>query len=406
MKARLSLFKRRDFSTLLRHNYNCMSKTLLAFLCLTCTHLSTFGQVIPINKKATPETKNLLLNLKRLSQKGTMFGHQDALAYGMGWQYEPGRSDVKEIVGEYPAVVGWDLGHLELGKTANLDSVPFQKMREFSQEVYANGGLNTFSWHLNNPLDPNKTSWDPVDSTIQHLFKDKKALKRYEGWLDEVAVFMKSLKGPKGELIPVVFRPLHEHTGSWFWWGKGHSSPEEYKQFWRFTVDYLRKKKANNLLFAYSPDRFSSRQEYLERYPGDDYVDILGFDVYHRLPADTSQANQATQTFITETRQMVEILRAMGQEKNKVYTLSETGLETLPLAQWWTQVLYPIIKDAGLSYVLVWRNGRPDHYYAPFKGQKSENDFKTFYQNPATFFMEDVAKEQLYAPAHKNQSKK
>ncbi|AKQ46623.1 beta-mannosidase [Rufibacter radiotolerans] len=360
--------------------------------------MASYGQWLPVNKKATPETRNLYANLKRLSQKGILFGHQDALAYGMGWKYEPGRSDVKELVGEYPAVVGWDLGHLELKKPVNLDSVPFMKMRAFAQEVYANGGLNTFSWHLNNPLDPGKSSWDPMDSTIQHLFKDRKALKRYKSWLDEVADFMKSLKGPKGELIPVVFRPLHEHTGSWFWWGRNHSSPEEYKQMWRFTVDYLKKKKAHNLLFAYSPDRFSSKADYLERYPGDNYVDILGFDIYHRLPADTSLTAQATQTFIKETRQMVETLRQIGQEKNKVWTLSETGLETVPLAHWWTQVLYPIVKDAGLSYALVWRNGRPDHYYAPFKGQKSAADFKDFYNHPNVFFIKDAAREQLYAP--------
>ncbi|KAA3439809.1 glycoside hydrolase family 26 protein [Rufibacter hautae] len=377
-----------------------MTRILLAFLFLLTAQLTALGQALPINKKATQATKNLYANLKRLSQKGIMFGHQDALAYGIGWKYEPGRSDVKEVVGEYPAVVGWELGHLELGKPMNLDSVPFQKMREYAQEVYAQGGLNTFSWHLNNPVDPGKTSWDAADSTIQHLFQDKKAMKRYKSWLDGLAGYMKSLKGPNGELIPVVFRPLHEHTGSWFWWGRKHCSPEEYKQMWRFTVDYLRKKKANNLLFAYSTDRFTSREDYLERYPGDDYVDIVGFDIYHRPPAnaDASQLAQSNQAFVKETRQMVETLRQIGQEKNKVWTLSETGLETLPVSDWWTNVLAPIVKDAGLSYVMVWRNARTDHYYAPYPGQKSAQDFKSFYQNPNVFFIKKVAQEQLYAP--------
>ncbi|MFB9863504.1 glycoside hydrolase family 26 protein [Rufibacter immobilis] len=378
-----------------------MTRLFLACFLFLSVALTSYGQALPINKKATPETKNLYANLQRLAKKGIMFGHQDDLAYGIGWKYEPGRSDVKDVVGEYPAVAGWDLGHLEIGKPANLDGVPFEQMRSFVQEIYAKGGLNTFSWHLNNPLDPSKTSWDTMDSTIQHLFKDPKALKRYESWLDGLATFMKSLKGPKGELIPVVFRPLHEHTGSWFWWGRNHCSPQEYKQMWRFTVDYLRKKKANNLLFAYSTDRFTSREDYLERYPGDDYVDIVGFDIYHRLPQDTTQTAQATQTFIKETRQMVETLRQIGQEKNKVWTLSETGLETLPLADWWTNVLTPIVQDAGLSYVMVWRNGRPDHYYAPYPGQKSVPDFKIFHRNPKVFFINKAAQEQLYAPPAK-----
>ena len=65
------------------------------------------------DKSATKETQNLLLNLKKLLPKGVMFGHQDDLAYGVGWKYVPGRSDVKDVTGEYPAVYGWDYSGLE-----------------------------------------------------------------------------------------------------------------------------------------------------------------------------------------------------------------------------------------------------------------------------------------------------
>jgi mannan endo-1,4-beta-mannosidase len=322
-----------------------------------------------------------------------MFGHQDDLAYGVGWQYEPGRSDVKEVVGEYPAVFGWDLGHMELNKPVNLDSVPFAKTRAFIQQVYAQGGVNTISWHLNNPLDPAKTSWDKQDSTIRRLFANLEALKRYQSWLDKVAAFMTSLKGPKGELIPVIFRPFHEHTGSWFWWGREHCSPEEYKQMWRFTVDYLRKQKnVHNLLIGYSTDRFSSRQDYLERYPGDDYVDLVGFDIYHRPQADKPD------NFVAETRQMVETLRQIGQEKKKVWAITETGLGQLLLANWWTETLLPVIKDAGLSYVLVWRNEGKRQFFAPYPGQASAENFKTFYNNPGLLFGRKVAAAKLYGP--------
>ncbi|PRY09941.1 mannan endo-1,4-beta-mannosidase [Pontibacter ummariensis] len=374
-----------------------MHRVIIVCLFATLFFQASCTQTVPSNSKATAETENLYKNLQRLQQKGTMFGHQDDLAYGIGWQYEEGRSDVKEVVGQYPAVVGWDLGHLELGKTANLDDVPFDRMREYAQDVYNMGGLNTFSWHLNNPLDPTKTSWDKVDSTIYRLFNNPVALQRYDSWLDKLATFMKSLQGPKGEAIPVVFRPLHEHTGNWFWWGRGNVSAEEYKRLWRYTVDYLRKQKVNNVLYAYSTDRFTSKEDYLEFYPGDKYVDIVGFDIYHRPPQDSTQPDN----FVPQTRQMVETLRTIGQEKNKVWTLSETGLETLPQADWWTNTLYPIIKDAGLSYVLVWRNGRPDHYYAPYVGQKSAEDFKEFVQRPDVLLMDDVAKENIYQPFKK-----
>jgi mannan endo-1,4-beta-mannosidase len=369
-----------------------MHKILLLLLFNIAVFQGLIAQTLPIDPKATPETKNLYLNLQRLAKKGIMFGHQDDLAYGIGWKYEPGRSDVKEVVGEYPAVVGWDLGHLELKRPVNLDSVPFDAMRNFAQQVYARGGINTFSWHPNNPVDPSKDTWFQQDSTIKQVFADPAIMARYDAWLDEVAAFFKSLKGPKGEAIPVIFRPLHEHTGSWFWWGRGHSTVAEYTKFWRYTVDYLRNKKGvHNVLYAYSPDRFESREAYLERYPGDEYVDILGFDIYHRPnPSDSIDH------FVANTRQMVQTLAEIGKEKNKVITLSETGLEQLPVADWWTRTLVPVVQDAGLSYVLVWRNGRPDHFYAPYPGQASAEDFKKFYQLPNVFFQKDVAAENIY----------
>ena len=117
------------------------------------------AQSRPLDPKATPETNNLYSNLQRIAQQGIMFGHQDDLAYGAKWRYEPGRSDVRDVTGEYPAVFGWELGHLELDKTANLDSVPFDKIRSYIQQVYKMGSVNTISWHFNNPVDPSKTAW-------------------------------------------------------------------------------------------------------------------------------------------------------------------------------------------------------------------------------------------------------
>jgi mannan endo-1,4-beta-mannosidase len=371
-----------------------MLRIVLAGLANLLLSLSVGAQTVPIDPRATPETQRLYLSLQRVAKQGTMFGHQDDLAYGVGWQYEPGRSDIRDVVGDYPAVFGWDLGHLESDSAANLDGVPFDKQRAFAQQVYAQGGLNTYSWHLNNPLDPKKTSWDKQDSTIRHLFDDRKALKRYRSWLNKVAAYMKSLKGANGEAIPVIFRPFHEHTGSWFWWGKNHCSPQEYVRLWRYTVDHLRKRKGvHNLLYAYSTDRFTSREDYLERYPGDEYVDIVGFDIYHRPASDT------TKRFIPETRRMVETLRSIGQEKGKPYAITETGLDRVSLADWWTSVLLPVVQDAGLSYVLVWRNAGEKQYFAPFRGQASADDFRRFYESPQLIFGQKATAEALYKPA-------
>ncbi|MBD8983914.1 MAG: beta-mannosidase, partial [Bacteroides cellulosilyticus] len=89
----------------------------------------------------TPETENLLANLKKVSSRGFMFGHHDDTNYGIGWEGDEGRSDVKSVCGDYPAVISFDLGHLELGDTLSLDKVPFSKIRREILNQYKRGGL-------------------------------------------------------------------------------------------------------------------------------------------------------------------------------------------------------------------------------------------------------------------------
>lgn len=325
-----------------------------------------------------------------------MFGQQDALAYGLKadksrWIGDKDRSDIKTITGEHPAVVGYDLGHIELDSVNNLDGVPFTRIKEDIRINYDRGGVNTISWHPNNPVNFSKTTWDKEEFTIRKIMSDEKNKKRFEKTLDKLADFFLSLKGSKGELIPVIFRPYHEHTGSWFWWGADHCTPEEYKQFWKFTVDYLQKtRKAHNLLIAYSTDNFKNKEHYLERYPGDNLVDILGFDTYHRNPPKSDSS------FIANATRMVGTIRDLGKAGGKPFAITETGLEQLTEADWWTKIIQPIIKNSGLSYVLVWRNGRPDHYYAPFEGNNTVSDFKKLQQSGTILLEKKVASENLY----------
>jgi len=243
---------------------------------------SSYKDDLPVDRQATKETLNLYRNLKKLMKKGIMFGHQDDLAYGVGWKYEAGRSDVKDVTGDYPAVYGFELGHLEIDAQINLDSVPFNKMKEFIREVYERGGVVTLSWHLNNPLT-GKSAWDAVPGTVASILPTGDKNDKYQVWLNNLAEFVSDLKGSKGELIPIIFRPYHELNGSWFWWGKNHCTPEQFTQLWKWTVLYLRDTKhVHNLLYAYNTDRFANKDEYLERYPGDEFVDILKPD-YNRF---------------------------------------------------------------------------------------------------------------------------
>ena len=68
----------------------------------------------PADPDATPEAKQLFTRLLNIQSKGIMYGHQDDLMTGHTWWYEPGRSDTKEAVGDYPAVAGFELGEIEL----------------------------------------------------------------------------------------------------------------------------------------------------------------------------------------------------------------------------------------------------------------------------------------------------
>ena len=220
---------------------------------------------LPSDKKATKETIALYNNLKKLLNKGIMFGHQDDLAYGVGWKYQAGRSDIRDVTGDYPAIYGWELGHLEIDSPVNLDSVPFKTMKQLIKQGYERGGVITISWHLNNPLT-GKTAWNPEVGTVASILPGGSKHEFFKTWLDKVAVFMNDLKGNHGEFIPVIFRPYHELNGNWFWWGGKNCTPDEFKKLWTFTVSYLRdEKKLHHLLYAYNTDRYASKEDYLQK---------------------------------------------------------------------------------------------------------------------------------------------
>ncbi len=351
---------------------------------------------LPADKNATIQTINLYHNLKKLELKGTMFGHQDDLAYGVGWKYIPGKSDVKEVTGDYPAVYGFELGRLEIDQPVNLDSVPFDKMKEYIRSVYDRGGVVTLSWHLNNPLT-GKTAWDPAPGTVASILPGGKKNELYKSWLDKVAGFILSLKGEKGEYIPIIFRPFHELNGNWFWWGKDHCTPEELKELWHFTVSYLRDtKNIHQLLYAYNTDRFPSKEEYLLKYPGDEWTDIIGFDIYQRKGGP-----EENKEFIKDAGSMFSMLEEIAFDKNKIPALTEFGYGQVPDSSWWTGVFNKALGYHKISYALTWRNAGAKssgetEYYLPYKGQVSENDFIRFYNEPGILFQKEITKEQLY----------
>src|SRR2546423_13487803 len=145
----------------------------------------------PVDPGATAETRALFVNLRRLAGKALLFGHQDDLAYGVQWFNEPGRSDVKETAGSYPAVYGWDVGGLEQERGVNLDAVAFERQRGWIADGYRRGGVITLSWHMRNPVTGGN-AWDTTQA-VPAILPGGAQHEHYKRWLDRFADYAKSL---------------------------------------------------------------------------------------------------------------------------------------------------------------------------------------------------------------------
>jgi mannan endo-1,4-beta-mannosidase len=344
----------------------------------------------PADPAATPATRALLAHLVELARDHVLFGHQDDLAYGVTWWDEPGRSDVRDVVGAYPAVFGWEIGRIEKGGAESLDRVPFDRIRDWILETHAFGAVNTVSWHADNPVTGGD-SWDATPA-VPAILPGGSHHDAYVAWLYRVADFFLSLVTRDGELVPVVFRPFHEMSGGWFWWGAPHAAPDEYQRLWRFTVEHLRDRRGvNNLLWAYSTNSLQDfdNDHYWTWYPGDEYVDILGIDDYFTL-----QRPDGVTTLSADLAWLVEQAEARG----KLPAFTETGYEGIPDPEWWTgKLLAALTAEPAarrVAWVLVWRNAnaerdRPGHFYTPHPGHPSAADFVRFREHPLIVFADE-----------------
>lgn len=372
----------------------CMiKKILLFFLFSSLGFHAVFGQLI--DKKATKETVNLYKNLLQLQGKKVLFGHQDDLAYGVGWKYQNGKSDVKDLTGEYPAVFGWDVSGLETANPLNIDGVPFNKMREYIKKAYNLGAVNTLSWHMFNPSN-GKSSWDTNSIAVKSILPSGNKHLLYKKWLDGFAVFIKSLKGTDGKMIPILFRPFHENGGAWFWWGQKSCTAEEYKALWQFTVRYLRdEKQLHNLIYVFNTCDFKTEAQYLERYPGHQFVDVLSFDTYQ-------YGIENGESFKLDIAASLAIQDKLAKQSNKLSAIAETGFVEIPDANWWTNILAKAIAQHPPSYVLFWRNAgyrekeKDNHYYIPYPGQISAPDFLKLIKGHQILLQKGIQKYSIY----------
>ncbi|HBZ21797.1 MAG TPA: hypothetical protein DEO60_11770 [Bacteroidales bacterium] len=369
----------------------------LIFLTLLAACPAYGKKVSPADKKATKETVNLFRSLYNLQNKGIMYGHQDDLMYGSTWWYVKDRSDTKDFTGDYPAVAGFELGHLELGNERSLDSVSFVQIVDQIKAHYKRGGVITISWHANNPLtlqDPASvsrrqggTAWDVSSKeVVASILPGGKNHEMFNGWLERLATFFIGLKDDDGTPIPFIFRPYHEHSGSFFWWGTDICTDKEYSDLWRYTVNFLRdKKNIHNILYAYNTDRITTLEQYMRGYPGDDVIDMLSLDMYDRGEKFGGELDNAL-NFVTKT--------AIG--KNKLTALSETGGRR-GMSDWWSTVLLPVVSKYPIGYVLTWRHAYRSRFtMGGNPNQPFPDDFMNFHKSPRTLFLKEIQEENLY----------
>lgn len=334
--------------------------------------------------------QDLLTRLNETAEKGIIyFGQQDATVYGhfsTCWGNADFKSDMSKICGNEPMILGFDLGGIESGDSLNLDGVPFSVIRNAAQTHLKKGGIVTFSWHPRNPVTLSN-SWDTTAIVTADFEQIKITLKP---WLKNVATFLNSCLTSccdSDKNHQIIFRPWHEHTGWWFWWGQQTLTKEHYINLWHFTyseiMNSLNRKDTKSILWAYSPNFGVNKDTYMERYPGDNEVDILGFDCYQFGADPTSYINDLNKTlaFMTE----------LGYEHKKPIALTETGNESLQTPNWWTEVLLPVIEKYPVSYTMVWRNAydKPEHFYVPFEGEASAEDFRQFVSNKKIILLEN-----------------
>ena len=349
-----------------------------------------------VDKNASTETVALFYNLRNLGKTKIIIGQQDAFN---SFYQNSGSSDIKKTTGNDPSILGSDFMFITDKDNPNNNWYVQQenKIIQDTKDAYAKGMINTFCWHLREPY--NEKSFYSADMTSEQrtdAFKSLLPGGKFNDWykkkLDKVASVVSNLKDTNGKQIPIIFRPFHEFDGNWFWWGANYCTAEEYISVYRFTVNYLRDtKNVHNILFAFSPDNsYTTSSSYLSRYPGDDYVDILGMDNYEDFDnKGTSGASLANSK--------LKLISDLAISKNKIAALTETGYRvtstTPAINNWFSTYLYDAITNNNLqiAYVMFWSN-TSSGYYVPTPGNSNVADFQNFTLKSKIILQNNISK--------------
>ncbi|MDE7185829.1 MAG: hypothetical protein K2O40_15500, partial [Lachnospiraceae bacterium] len=397
-----------------------------------------------VDAKAIDATKNLYAYLKAVGESDSViFGHQNDTHHKAGSKGgDFSESDTKDVTGSIAGVIGIDALSLT-GNEASEWSTPeadrIANVAEITRKAAAEGALITLSAHMPNfeVIDQRVKAFDAVGGVgnttdtlgywttesgekqynfsgytpgtttgniVQRIMPGQDLNYLYTDYLDLIADYAKAVEG---DGITILFRPFHENTGSWFWWGAAFCDEQAYINLFRYTVDYMKETKGvHNMLYVYGPGSEAANvAEYSARYPGDDYVDMIGYDLYHSGPTQASEPG-----YLQSISKQNQILREFALKHNKLYAITETGVADGDVAlkrtgnevmDWYMQLLDQISKDEGICYFLVWANfDENGSFYLPYVIEKKENgvlhghemldEFIKFYNDERSVFATDM----------------
>ncbi len=255
-----------------------------------------------VNPNASDNAKRLMKYLTDIYGKQILSGQYcDQGMYGME------RAAIwRTTGGEYPAVLGLDMIEYSPSRAANGST---SKAIEYALEYWEAGGIVTFAWHWNVPEKYLTDIWwrgfntDATNISLAKIMNGEDE-EGYELLLSDIDVIAGHLKRLQEADVPVLWRPLHEASGGWFWWGA--SGPEAYKQLYVLLYDRLTNYHGlNNLIWLWNGQS-------ADWYPGDEYVDIIGEDLYPGERVYTSQVKKYLEA-------------AAYSNERKMVVLSENG---------------------------------------------------------------------------------
>ena len=224
----------------------------------------------PVTPNASPEARRLLAFFSDIYGKRIISGQQD------GWQRTNGLSFelnyITNTTGELPALLAMDVsGYTDKSPRRDTNHRLVQHALDWHQQRH---GLVEFCWHWRAPMN------QPAFYTKETSFDISRAVT--DGTPENVAILhdmdliASELEIMRDAHVPVLWRPLHEANGRWFWWGAG--GPEPLKKLWRMMFEnFTVKHHLDNLIWVFSP---GAEVDLADWYPGDAFVDIIGQDHY------------------------------------------------------------------------------------------------------------------------------